>query len=83
MVCRKAEDELHISGQERPPHPRQIRPPASARLRFIDGSLPREHLLLDEAVMSANISNNTSRTPFTVTNKAKGKTVVRDNLSEG
>lgn len=50
---------------------------------FIDGALPREHVLLDEGVMSANISDNTSRTPFIVTNKAKGKTVVRDNLSEG
>lgn len=49
---------------------------------FIDGALPREHIVLDEGVMSANISDNTSRTPFTVTNKAKGQTVVRDNLSE-
>jgi hypothetical protein len=32
--------------------------------------------------MSANVSGNTSRTPFTVINKAKGKTLVRDNLSE-
>lgn len=50
---------------------------------FIDGAVPREHLLLDEGVLSANISDNTSLTPFTITNKAKGKTVVRDNLSEG
>jgi hypothetical protein len=49
---------------------------------FIDGAVPREHVLLDEAVLSANISDNTSRTSFTVINKAKGKTVVRDNLSE-
>lgn len=49
---------------------------------FIDGHAAREHVLLEEAVMSANISDNTSRTPFTVSNKAKGKTVVRDNLSE-
>lgn len=50
---------------------------------FIDGALPREHIVLEESVLSANISDNTSRTPFTVSNKAKGKTVVRDNLSEG
>ncbi len=50
---------------------------------FIDGAVPREHLLLEEGILSANISDNTSRTPFTVTNQAKGKTVVRDNLSEG
>ncbi|MBE2281999.1 MAG: hypothetical protein IAE77_00910 [Prosthecobacter sp.] len=49
---------------------------------FIDGALPREHIVLDEGVQSANISDNTSRTSFTVTNKAKGKTVVRGNLSE-
>lgn len=49
---------------------------------FIDAALPREHVLLEEGVHSANISDNTSRTPFTVNNKAKGKTVVRDNLSE-
>lgn len=40
---------------------------------FIDGALPREHILLDEGVMSANISDNTSRTPFTVTNKARAR----------
>ena len=49
---------------------------------FIDGHAARDHVLLDEGVMSANISDNTSRTPFTVSNKAKGETVVRDNLSE-
>jgi hypothetical protein len=37
---------------------------------------------LDEPVLSANISDNPSRATFTVINKAKGKTVVRDNLSE-
>jgi hypothetical protein len=30
----------------------------------------------------ANISDNTSRSPFSVVNKAKGKSVIRDNLSE-
>lgn len=30
----------------------------------------------------ALITNDTSRTPFTVNNKAKGKTVIHDNLSE-
>ena len=49
---------------------------------FIDCALPREHILLEERVMSANISDNTSLNSFTVTNKAKGKTLVRDNLSE-
>jgi hypothetical protein len=39
-------------------------------------------VLLDEAILSANISDNTSRSAFIVINKAKGKTVVRDNLSE-
>jgi hypothetical protein len=49
---------------------------------FIDGAVPRDHVLLDEAVLTANISDNTSRSAFTVINKAKGKTVIRDNLSE-
>jgi hypothetical protein len=49
---------------------------------FIDGHAARDHVLLDEAVLSANISDNTSRSSFTVINKAKGRTVVRDNLSE-
>lgn len=49
---------------------------------FIDGHAARDHVLLDEAVLFANISDNTSRSAFTVINKAKGKTVVRDNLSE-
>lgn len=49
---------------------------------FIDGHAARDHVLLDEAVLSANISDNTSRAAFVVINKAKGKTVVRDNLSE-
>ena len=49
---------------------------------FIDGAVPRDHVLLDEGVLSANISDNTSRTAFTVISKAKGKTVIRDNLSE-
>ena len=34
-------------------------------------------VLLDEAVLTANISDNTSRSAFTVINKAKGKTVAR------
>ena len=33
-------------------------------------------------VAYANISDNTSRAPFIVINQAKGKTVIRDNLSE-
>ena len=49
---------------------------------FIDGHAARDHVMLDEAVLSANISDNTSRSAFTVINEAKGKTVVRDNLSE-
>jgi hypothetical protein len=49
---------------------------------FIDGHAARDHVLLDESVLSANISDNTSRSAFMVINKAKGKTVVRDNLSE-
>jgi hypothetical protein len=49
---------------------------------FIDGHAARDHVLLDEAVLTANISDNTSRSAFTVINKAKGKTVIRDNLSE-
>lgn len=49
---------------------------------FIDGHAARDHVLLDEGVLSANISDNTSRTAFTVISKAKGKTVIRDNLSE-
>lgn len=49
---------------------------------FIDGHAARDHVLLDEAVLTANISDNTSRSAFTVINKAKSKTVVRDNLSE-
>ena len=49
---------------------------------FIDGAVPREHILLEEGVMTANISDNTSRTPFIATNNAKGKAAVRDNLSE-
>lgn len=48
----------------------------------IDGHAARDHVLLDEAVLSANISENTLRSSFTVINKAKGKTVVRGNLSE-
>ena len=49
---------------------------------FIDGHAARDHVLLEEAVLSANISDNTSRSAFTVITKAKGKTVVRDNLGE-
>ncbi len=49
---------------------------------FIDGQAARDHVLLDESVLSANISDNTSRSAFTVVNKAAGKTVVRGNLSE-
>jgi len=45
-------------------------------------AVPRDHLSLEEGVLSANVSGNTSRTPFTVINKAKGKTAVRDNFSE-
>lgn len=46
-------------------------------------ALPRVHLLLEEGVMTATISDNTSRSVFTVINKARGKTVVSDNVSEG
>lgn len=49
---------------------------------FIDGHTARDHVVLEEGVVYANISDNTSRSMFTVINKARGKTVVRDNLSE-
>ncbi len=49
---------------------------------FIDGHVVRDHVLLGEAVLSANISDNTSRSAFQVINNANGMTVVRDNLSE-
>ncbi len=49
---------------------------------FLDGHAPRDHVVLDEGVVYASISDNTSRSPFTVINKAKGKSVIRDNLSE-
>ncbi len=49
---------------------------------FLDGHAARDHVVLDEGVLSANISDNTSRSAFTIVNRAKGKTVIRDNLSE-
>jgi len=49
---------------------------------FLDGHAPRNHVVLDEGVFYANISDNTSRAPFAVINAATGKCVVRDNLSE-
>jgi len=36
-------------------------------------ALAREHLLLEEGVMTAKISDNTSRSIFTVINKSEGK----------
>ncbi len=49
---------------------------------FIDGHAARNHVVLDEGVVYANISDNTSRSAFRVINRAKGRTVVRDHLSE-
>lgn len=49
---------------------------------FLDGPVARDHVVLEEGVFYANISDNTSRSAFTIVNRAKGKTVVRDNLSE-
>ncbi len=49
---------------------------------FIDGHAARDHVVLEAGVFYANISDNTSRSVFTVINKASGKTVLRDNLSE-
>ena len=49
---------------------------------FLDGHAARDHVVLEAEVAYANISDNTSRSAFTVVNNAKGKTVVRDNLSE-
>lgn len=49
---------------------------------FIDGHAARDHVVLDEGVVYANVSDNTSRAKFRVLNQTKGKTVVRDNLSE-
>jgi hypothetical protein len=49
---------------------------------FLDGHAARDHVVLEAGVAYANISDNTSRSAFTVVNNAKGKTVVRDNLSE-
>jgi hypothetical protein len=49
---------------------------------FIDGPTARDHIVLDEGVLSAHISDNTSRSAFNVVNQAKGKTIIRDNLSE-
>jgi hypothetical protein len=49
---------------------------------FLDGHAARDHVVLEADVAYANISDNTSRAPFIVINQAKGKTVIRDNLSE-
>lgn len=49
---------------------------------FLDGHAARDHVVLEAEVAYANISDNTARSAFTVVNHAKGKTVVRDNLSE-
>ena len=49
---------------------------------FLDGHAARDHVVLEAGVAYANISDNTSRSAFAVVNNAKGKTVVRDNLSE-
>lgn len=49
---------------------------------FLEGHAPRDHVVLEAGVIHAVISDNTSRAPFTVINKAKGKTVIRDNLGE-
>ena len=49
---------------------------------ILDGHAARDHVVLEAEVAYAVISDNTSRAPFTVINKAKGKTVVRDNLGE-
>ncbi len=49
---------------------------------ILDGHAARDHVVLEPDVAYAVISDNTSRAPFKVINNAKGKTVVRDNLSE-
>lgn len=49
---------------------------------FIDGHAPRDHVVLDEGVFYAIISDNTSRAAFSVINKAKGTAIIRDNVSE-
>ena len=49
---------------------------------ILDGHAARDHVVLEAGVIHAVISENTSRAPFTVINKAKGKTVIRDNLGE-
>jgi hypothetical protein len=51
---------------------------------IIDGHASRDHVVLEPEVASAVVTDNTSRTPFTLINKAKGKgkTVIRDNLGE-
>jgi hypothetical protein len=49
---------------------------------FLDGHAPRDHVVLEEGVFYANVSDNTSRAPFRVVNRTRGKVVSRDNLSE-
>jgi hypothetical protein len=49
---------------------------------ILDGHAARGHVVLEDGVAYATISDNTSRAPFKVINNKKGKTVVRDNISE-
>ena len=49
---------------------------------ILEGHAARDHIVLEPEVAYAVISDNTSRAPFSVINKAKGKTVVRDNIGE-
>ena len=48
---------------------------------FLDGHAARDHIVLEESVVSAVICDNTARGVFSVINNTKGKTVIRDNLS--
>lgn len=49
---------------------------------FLDGHAARDHIVLEEGVASAMIGDNTSRAAFHVINRARGRTVIHDNLGE-
>ena len=49
---------------------------------ILDGHAARDHVVLEPDVAAAVISDNSSRSSFTVINNAKGKTIVRDNIGE-
>jgi len=49
--------------------------------KFIDGHAPQDHIVLEQGVKSAIVTENIARGEFNIIDRRAAKKVIRDNLN--